>query len=160
VENFIYILTNYVIPLLCFHLFCMEFKFYSLAVFIYAYCFPPQFPYLMMFLSFNWNTTGVTRQNMISLPEHWSSHTALLVSRYSFFYCFSVVFVYHCLFLWPLDCMHNKYRLTTYDYPFGISNLLYYLSTHNFSFICMFYTPLFILLYFCNVVIQIIKEEL
>ena len=123
----------------------MEFKFYSLAVFIYPYCFPPQVPYLMMFLSFNWNTTGVTRQNMISLPERWSSHTAFWGFALLIFYCFSIVFVYHCLSLWPLDCIYNKYnkyRLTTYDYP-----LLYYLSTHIFSFICMFYTSLFVRLY-------------
>ena len=127
----------------------MDFMFYSLALFIYAYCFRTQFPYIMMFLSFNWNPIGVTRHNMIALTEHWN--TAFWVSRYSFFYCFSVIFVDHCLSLWPLDCMYNKYnkyRLTTYDYPFGILNSLYYLSTHNCSFMCMFSRSFFVLLYF------------
>jgi hypothetical protein len=129
----------------------MDFKFYSLAVFIYAYCFPTQFPYIMMFLSFNWNPTGVTRHNMIALPEHWSITYSVLGFALLIFYCLSVISVDHCLSLWPLNCMYNrynKYRLTTYDYPFGILNLLYYLSTHNFSFMCMFCRSFFVLLYF------------
>ena len=39
------------------HLFCREFM---LIVFIYAYWCPTQFPYQMMFVSFNSTTTGVT----------------------------------------------------------------------------------------------------
>ena len=93
----------------------------------------------------------------VSLGTTWLAYRTLEFT-YSFlgfallsFYCFSVVFVDHCLSLWPLDCMYNRYntyRLTTYDYPFGILNLLHYLSTYNFSFMCMFCRSLFVLLYF------------
>ena len=93
---------------------------------------------------------SLVRQNMIVLPEHRSLHTVYVGFVLLNLNCFSISLI-NVLYLWPLNCMYNKYnkyRLTTYDYPFSILNLLYYLSTHNFSFICMFCKSLFVSLFF------------
>ena len=133
----------------------MDFKFYSLSVCIYSYCCPTQFPWCFCRLT-EARRASLVRQNMIALPEHRSLHTVCVGFVLLNLWCFSVVFIDHCLSLWPLNCMYNKYneyRLTTYDYPFGILNLLHYLSTYYFRFMCMFCRSLFGYLsfhYYCS----------
>ena len=98
---------------LLFHLFCKDCKLYSLSVVIYAYCFPTQFPYLLMILSFGRNPTGVISEAEDDCPTGTrSSHTVCVAFVLLNLQCFSVVFVDHCKSLWPLNCMYNKYRLT------------------------------------------------
>ena len=54
---------------------CQGVIFYFLFVYLFRYCWwPTRFPYCMMFVSFNSNTTGTTSgQELLTLPEHLSS---------------------------------------------------------------------------------------
>ena len=85
------------------HLFCREFM---LIVFIYAYWCPTQFPYQMMFVSFNSTTTGVTCGAGTANPSGAHECTAGFLrgscsSIFSFLRCGSL-FVLLLFFFWPL----------------------------------------------------------
>ena len=58
---------------------CQGVIFYFLFVYLFKYCWwPTRFPYCMMFVSFNSNTTGTTSgQELPTLPEHLSSPPVL-----------------------------------------------------------------------------------
>ena len=73
---------------------------FMLFVFIYAYWCPTRFPYQMMFVSFNGNTTGVTRGTGIAKPSEAPEFTPVFSGvRVALSLVFCVMFCGCCLSL-------------------------------------------------------------
>ena len=103
---------------------------FMLFVFIYIYWCPTQFPYQMMFVSFNSNTTGATSGVGSSFPSEATEFTTLFkwVSRcsiFSFLCIHSILSTIVCLFVLFIlaIALFALLIINSSDYPFGIFKL-------------------------------------
>ena len=88
---------------------CREFMFYFLSVYLDVYSYQTQFPYQMMILSNNDNTTGATSGTRITLPFRnclpffrWCSSCSVVSFLYSVLRALVVAL---SVFFWPLFCL-------------------------------------------------------
>ena len=117
------------LSLLLFALLGVHGFFLILFVFIYIYWCPKQFPYQIMLVTLNSNTTGVTcgtvTANPSGVPEFTLGFSRVRVVR-------SLVF---CVVFWGLSIVLSVLRFTDSDYPVGIFKLFLFIHLHN----CRYY---------------------
>ena len=89
---------------------------------VIVFLFSRQFPYQMMFMSFNSSTTGITsemEQELLTIPENLSSLPIFCLVRVVSSLVFCVVLC-RSLFVLLLTIIFSAFRFTASDYHFGI----------------------------------------